>query len=323
MRKQCEKPVKMLMLEALMRRLPANHPKQESISNDFRKIRAGFNGERRIGSELYSLSKDYHVLHDLRLCHEGNRFFQIDYLIISKKYCVIIEVKNFKGMLYFDRTYHQLIQTKDGQEQAYLDPLLQVDVQKTRLSEWFAVHDFPALPIETLVANANPNTIIRTTPGFTPILKKITGKEMLISKIQTLKDRYSSEQLTQRQQNKLIKTILEKNTPHYPDILQLYRIEEKDLLNSVQCPACFALQLQYHWGKWSCRHCSKVSKDAHIQTLRDYALLINVTITNKQARQFLQVESINTMQKMLYVLDLPHWGKFRNRVYSLERLIGE
>ncbi|MFD9624868.1 nuclease-related domain-containing protein [Peribacillus muralis] len=320
MRKQCEKPIRMLKLEALMRRLPANHPKQEKIHNDFRKIRTGYNGERIIGNELNSLSEDYHVLHDLRLCHGESRFFQIDYLIISKSHCLIIEVKNFTGMLYFDRTYHQLIQTKDGHEQAFLDPLIQVDVQKTRLNTWLAVHNFPPLPIETLVANANPNTIIRTTPGFTPILKKITGKETLISKILTLKERYPSEQLSQRQHNKLAKTISEKNTPHYPDILQLYQIDEKDLLKSVECPGCSALQMQYHWGKWTCRHCSYVSKDAHIQTLRNYALLINSTITNKQAREFLQVDSIDIMQRLLSAMELPYSGKRRNRVYNLDRL---
>ncbi|WP_285765499.1 nuclease-related domain-containing protein [Peribacillus sp. SI8-4] len=323
MRKQCVKPIKMVKLEALMRRLPANHPKQKKISSDFRKIRTGFNGERIIGNELNGLSKDYHVLHDLRLCHEGSRFFQIDYLIISKKYCLIIEVKNFTGTLYFDRTYHQLIQTKDGHEQAYLDPLIQVDIQRSRLSNWLAAHHFPPLPIETFVANANPNTIIRTTPGFSPILQKITGKETLISKILPLKDRYTFEQLTERQHKKLSKMILEKNTPLYPDVLKLYQIDEKDLLKSVQCPDCSALQMQYHWGKWSCSHCSCISKDAHMQTLRDYALLIDSTITNNQARRFLQLDSIDVMQKMLCAMDLPHRGRFRNRVYSLDRLIRE
>ncbi|MBD8589505.1 hypothetical protein IFT92_17030 [Peribacillus simplex] len=38
MLKPCERPMKMLKLEALSRRLSANHPKQERIKNDFRKI---------------------------------------------------------------------------------------------------------------------------------------------------------------------------------------------------------------------------------------------------------------------------------------------
>ncbi len=47
MLKPCEMPMKMLKLEALSRRLSSNHPKQERIKNDFRKIRTGFNGERK------------------------------------------------------------------------------------------------------------------------------------------------------------------------------------------------------------------------------------------------------------------------------------
>ncbi|CAH0134585.1 hypothetical protein SRABI96_00324 [Peribacillus sp. Bi96] len=323
MQKLCEKPLKLLKLEALSRRLTTDHPKQEKIRNDLRKVRTGFNGERSIGNELNDLPKEYQVLHDLRLCHDGSRFFQMDFLLVSRKYCIIIEVKNFAGLLYFDRTYPQLIRTKDGQEQAYLDPLIQVDVQKSRLKNWLTFHKFPLLPIETLIANANSNTIVRTTPGFAPIFKKITGKETLISKIQALEEKYPSEQLTQRQRNKLSNTILQKNIPHNPDILQWYQFDETDLLKSVQCPECAAFQMQYHWGKWSCCQCTCASKNAHIQSLRDYALLINPRITNKQARLFLQIDSIDIMQRMLSALELPYLGQFKNRVYSLDGLIHE
>ncbi|MDO7488016.1 nuclease-related domain-containing protein [Peribacillus frigoritolerans] len=177
MLKPCERPMKMLKLEALSRRLSANHPKQERIKNDFRKIRTGFNGEWSIGKELKDLPKEYRVFHDLRLDYDGSRYFQMDFLIITRNYCIIIEVKNFAGTLYFDRTYPQLIRSKDGQEQAYLYPLIQVDVQKSRLNDWLTFHKFPSLPIETLIANANSNTIIRTTPGFTPIFKKSREKK--------------------------------------------------------------------------------------------------------------------------------------------------
>ncbi|MCD1161095.1 NERD domain-containing protein [Peribacillus frigoritolerans] len=323
MLKPCERPMKMLKLEALSRRLSANHPKQERIKNDFRKIRTGFNGERSIGKELKNLPKEYRVFHDLRLDHAGSRYFQMDFLIITRNYCIIIEVKNFAGTLYFDRTYPQLIRSKDGQEQAYLDPLIQVDVQKSRLNDWLTFHKFPSLPIETLIANANSNTIIRTTPGFTPIFKKITGKETLITKIHTLEEKYPSEQLTQRQSTRLSNTILQKNTPHNPDILNLYQIDEQDLLKSVQCPECAALHMHYHWGKWSCSQCSYASKDAHIQTLRDFALLIKPNITNKQARLFLQIDSIDIMQRMLSALELPYSGQFKNRAYRLDGLIHE
>ncbi|MGG4265214.1 NERD domain-containing protein [Peribacillus simplex] len=319
--KPCEKPIKMLKLEALNRRLRSNHPKQEQIRNDFRKIRKGFNGERSIGNELKDLPKEYRVLHDLRLGHDGGRYFQMDFLIITQNCCIIIEVKNFAGMLYFDRTYPQLIRTKDGQEQAYLDPLIQVDVQKSCLIDWLTFHNFPSLPIETLIANANSNTIIRATPGFTPIFKKITGKETLISKIHTIEEKYPSAQLTQRQSNKLSNTLLQKNTPYNPDILEWYQIDEKDLLNSVQCPDCSALHMRYHWGKWSCGQCYYTSKDAHIQTLRDYALLIEPEITNQQARLLLQIDSIDIMQRMLSALELPYLGQYKNRVYRLDGLI--
>ncbi|MBK5442738.1 MULTISPECIES: nuclease-related domain-containing protein [unclassified Peribacillus] len=323
MKKPCEKPMKMLKLEALSRRLSPNHPKQKKITNDYRKIRTGFYGESSIGKELKDLSKKYQVFHDLRLSRDESSFFQMDFLIVSTNCCIIIEVKNFAGLLYFDRTYPQLIRTKDGQEQAYLDPIIQVDVQKSRLINWLNLHKFPLLPIETLIANANSNTIIKTTPGHASIFKQITGKETLISKIQTLEKKYPSAQLTQRQRNKLSNTFLQKNTPHNPDILKWYQISETDLLKSVHCPECSILQMQRHWGKWICAHCSYSSKDAHIQTLRDYALLIRPKITNKQARLFLQIESIDIMQRILSTMELPYTGQYKNREYNLDCLFHE
>ncbi|MFJ7744180.1 nuclease-related domain-containing protein [Peribacillus sp. NPDC097295] len=235
-KKPCKKPMKMLKLEALIRRLPLNHPKQKYITSDYRKMLTGHKGESTIGAELHYLPGKMHIFHDLRLHHEGTRFFQMDLLLLSTNFMLIIEVKSFAGSLYFDRAYPQLIRTKDGQEQAYLDPLIQVNIQKARLMNWMKLIKFPELPIETLIANANSNTIIKTTPGHASILKQITGKETLTSKIQTLENKYPSKLLTQRQLNKISNALLQKHTPLNQNILDLYQIPETELLKGVPCP---------------------------------------------------------------------------------------
>ena len=317
-KKPCKKPIKMLKLEALIRRLPLNHPKQNYLTSDYRKILTGHKGELAIGAELHDLPKKTHIFHDLRLHHEGTRFFQMDLLLLSTNLMVIIEVKNFAGSLYFDRAYPQLIRTKDGEEQAYLDPLIQVNVQKERLMNWMKHYKFPEIPIETLIANANPNTIIKTTPGHHSIFKQITGKETLTSKIQTLENKYPSTILTQRQLNKLSNVLLQKHTPLNQNILELYQISETELLKGVQCPECLALPMKREWGKWICLSCSYHSKDAHIQTLHDFALLIRPTVTNKDVRSFLQIESGTIANRILSGMNLEYDGSNKGREYVLE-----
>ncbi|MDQ7861687.1 nuclease-related domain-containing protein [Peribacillus frigoritolerans] len=57
--------------------------------------------------------KSYYIFHDLRL-QDQSRFFQLDTLLISKKYALIIEVKNIAGAIYFDPHFNQLIRTIEG-----------------------------------------------------------------------------------------------------------------------------------------------------------------------------------------------------------------
>ncbi len=66
--KNCKRPLKIDMLEALMRRLRPGHAKQPAIIDDIKKIKAGYNGENRVFQSLKFLpEKEYLLFHDLRL----------------------------------------------------------------------------------------------------------------------------------------------------------------------------------------------------------------------------------------------------------------
>ncbi|MCK1991625.1 NERD domain-containing protein [Peribacillus muralis] len=66
--KECKMPLKIEVLEALIRRLPPGHARQSAIQEDIKKIRAGYNGEYRVFNLLKALpEKDYLLFHDLRL----------------------------------------------------------------------------------------------------------------------------------------------------------------------------------------------------------------------------------------------------------------
>ena len=71
------------------------------------------------------------------------------------------------------------------------------------------------------------------------------------------------------------------------------------------------------WGKWLCGSCSFISRDAHFTALRDYALLIKPTITNRELRTFLHVESEYVATRLLNSLNVPYTGSTKDRVYHL------
>ncbi|RFU60027.1 nuclease-related domain-containing protein [Bacillus sp. V59.32b] len=93
--KERKKPLKIQKLEALLRRLPSNHPKRQKISEELAKSLAGYYGEQSLDHYLSDLSEsEYFILHDLRLSDKNERFFQLDSLLISSRFFLILEVKN-------------------------------------------------------------------------------------------------------------------------------------------------------------------------------------------------------------------------------------
>ena len=66
------------------------------IERDIKLISYGIAGEEQVAFELNNSYLPIIVLHDLRLEHEGLSA-QIDYLIITTKFCLIVECKNLFG----------------------------------------------------------------------------------------------------------------------------------------------------------------------------------------------------------------------------------
>jgi hypothetical protein len=129
-------------LEALLRRLPMHFPKRPEIEGELARYKAGFRGEQTLDYYLsYLPEKEYFIFHDIRLS-DGIHYFQMDTLLLSLKYLLIIEVKNFYGTLFFDHTFHQLIRTANGNEEAYPDPILQVKTQQNKLEKWLEINKF-------------------------------------------------------------------------------------------------------------------------------------------------------------------------------------
>lgn len=97
-----EVPLDMLQTEALDRRLSTHHLQKENVFQKARNLRAGYKGEKSLEFTLDMLpSSDYYIFHNLRIPDKIG-FFQIDTLLFTKKYMLIIEAKNIYGIITFD-----------------------------------------------------------------------------------------------------------------------------------------------------------------------------------------------------------------------------
>jgi hypothetical protein len=311
-------PLRILKLEALRRRLPVNHTSRKRIEEEYKIAMAGYKGEKSIEYYLADFSDEkHHIFHDLRFLHKGEDFFQLDIVMLTSHYLLILEIKNITGTLYFDRHAQQLLRYTNGEQEGFPDPITQVDRQERLLKEWLVTNKLPSIPIHSHIVISHPTTIIKTTPGYEEIFQKVIHAASIPKKIQKLDQMNNRNQITQKELDQISHKLLERNIPSVPDILQKFQIDKSDILTGVHCPMCSVLPIDKKRGCWYCHQCDINHKKAHLSSLNDYFLLLNPTITNKQAREYLHIPSTWIASKLLISLNLKQKGMKKNRSYEL------
>ncbi|MRG87393.1 nuclease-related domain-containing protein [Salinibacillus xinjiangensis] len=306
-------------LQALLRRLPDNHPKRPAIEEELGKCVAGQKGEKSLDYYLSFLpEKEFLILHGLRLPYQSF-YFQMDTILLSKSFILIVEAKNISGHLLFDDTFKQLIRTKDdGTREVFPDPLQQVKHQKFQFHNWLKEHKFPNIPLEHLVVMTNPNCILKTTNPESVYVKKVLHSTYLLEKIEQIQQSYIKEAATNKQIHNLSKRLMKRNEPEDPDFFDKFNMVKSELIPGVQCPSCSTSPMFRKNGKWQCPQCPTSSRDAHMQALIDYSLLIDNSLTNREARKYLQIESPTVSYKILRSLNTQYQGSTKSRVYDLK-----
>ncbi|OLS38865.1 hypothetical protein BTR22_04225 [Alkalihalophilus pseudofirmus] len=309
-------PIHIDKLEALLRRIPAHHPKRPQIEADFAKRKAGYKGEFALDYHLSFLApKEYIILHDLRL-QSGDYFFQIDTLILTSSYILIIEVKHLYGTLSFEPEFQQLIRTTPETEDTFPDPIIQVQKQASQLHQFLKKHKLPDIPVETLVVITNSQSRISLSDSTTYTRKHVIRDTVLVKRIEKLSAQYTSLIFDPKILKKAIRILNNSHMPSTFEPLEFYRIELAQLLVGVHCPKCEALPMRRLHGKWLCPRCYYQSKLAHLNSLGDYALLVSDTITNKQACEFLKVGK-DTARRMLKSLKTLEIGTTKDKKFEL------
>jgi ribosomal protein L37AE/L43A len=117
--------------------------------------------------------------------------------------------------------------------------------------------------------------------------------------------------------NKLSDLLLDENTPAVPNILDVYQINESEIITGVQCPFCYQIPMARKYGTWFCTYCHKKNALTQKQAFQDY-LLLHHSITNEECRQFLHITSPQLATRLLSEANLPYTGSRTARVYHLK-----
>jgi hypothetical protein len=318
--KELTVPQRLFLTQILKIRLVMGHSKYQEIERDLAKRWAGYWGEIALANFVKELPQEkYLIFHDLQLQINGIHF-QIDTLLLSQKYILIIEAKNIAGTLTFDNTFKQLIRNHDdGTEESFEDPRVQCQRLHSLLRNWLIKNHCNLLPVDTMIFFKSTSTILKTNNGDKTDFTKICKGRDIFNKIDTMEQRYQQEKINSETMSKIGNLLLSQHSPKPINILKEYNFTKKDIRSGVCCldDSCNHIPMKYNRGNWSCPACQMISKDAILKTLSHYFYLYKPTITNLELRNFLHLPTPDTTQKVVHRLNLQTTGKTKDRLYYL------
>lgn len=298
-------------LHALYKRIPKNHLNFSTIQEEYYQTVAGDIGEEAVMKVIEQLDLPYkfYTFHNVSLYSET--LFQMDILIITPYYALILEIKNIKGEITF--TDQQIIRTlATGETRSFDNPFLQLEEYESQLKRLFQVNHI-SLPIFSAVAFAFSSSIIKDPPknktilfrrGIKPYIRNIPANARILSDAQLESLKYF---------------ILKENTDYQPfPLCNHFGIDPNSIRLGVECVQCGLIGMKKVIRNWYCPRCKSSHRNAHVSTLRDYLLLYNSTISNQECQQFLQLNNKYEATKILNNPTLIKTGQSRSRKYSMK-----
>ncbi|MEH7176547.1 nuclease-related domain-containing protein [Neobacillus vireti] len=314
-------PLKILILRALLRRLPKNHSKRTQIAEELSGREAGYQSEEYLDTQIQQLlGSKYIIFHDLNFS-EGKSTYQIDNLLISPQLALIIEVKNMTGVLTFDSENDQFYQTVGEKIKGYQDPVSQVQRHQSYIKKQLKENNFPPVPVDYLIVINNQNAVLKFNGTPSEVRNRVCKSHSFDRRLPLIENNYTEQFLTEKDLRKLSRLLLKKNTPPTNYILEKYDIKLSEISIGVLCPECYHhLPMLRKRKQWFCSSCKNFSKDAHILTFQDYFLLFNTKITNQQFRSFAKLSSADTAGRILRSSNLIITGANKGRYYHPEKI---
>ncbi|MGM8215138.1 nuclease-related domain-containing protein [Bacillaceae bacterium W0354] len=300
-------PINLLYLQVYKKRISKNHYLFKKILEFFRREMSGFIGEKRIDYPLNKLDFKHAICHSLRLPY-FEVHFQIDTLLLTPRFFLIIEVKNYSGIISFDPSVNKMIRTLNGKVEYYDDPLTQAEEQNFQLRQWLRDHGVPEIPIIHIVVFSNPEAILKINPSYKKHMEFVVTIHHAAHKIRELSKMHQTNHLSYSDVIKIGNTMIAEHTLAKPTIITEFNFEKNDFLKGVICPNCGSLPINWNNRSWECWNCKGRFSNAHLYTIKDYYLLNGPTISKRQYTDFTQINNLDTASYHLKRMKLDKQG---------------
>lgn len=289
-----KRPAVIAGFEALSKRLPLNHLKQEVIKERINSIKAGFGGEERLDHLMKHFDPDYPYLIIQDLSISTNMDFQVDTLLVTRSCVILLEVKNISGRLRFTVNPSALHQTKaSGEERAYQSPLVQAEMIKWKFESVLKSLNV-VLPVHAFLVIAYPNQIVVDTPPGSVIW---SADEVMI---RLHNFNMPPEQISEDEMHQLGQQLLGLSSEFNPfPLASKHGISSGEIAKGVYCPSCKTIKMDRCKRSWHCSGCNLKSSEAHHEAIREWFMLIKPSISAAECQDFLELEHLSTARNIL------------------------
>lgn len=169
---------------------------QEKIQQDMKYLEYGIQGENTISYELKNSHMPMYILHDIYL-EDGELSAQIDYLVITRKLCFVLECKNLYGDIEINNSGDFIRTTEFGgrkkkegiyspvtQNQRHLELIKKIKTERQKnLLKKIMVEKYFNDFYRAVVVLANPKTVLNARYAKKEIKENVIRADQLIAYI--------------------------------------------------------------------------------------------------------------------------------------------
>lgn len=298
-----------LFSEAVVQRILSNDREAAAFQEEFYRMKAGFAGEQKLKNVLSDISfkSDYTIFYNFECVNDRGFTHQIDALLLTPHFILILEVKQISGKLHYKPFFHEFSRVTENQTRDnFPNPFDQVYRHKLFIMQFLQKLNI-MMPVLQLVVIANYRAEFDSSLEGFPIIH-LSGLPRHLEKLyaenghKTANIAYICSQL-----ETLIQPLPARKT-----------IARCRLKSGVLCQKCdYQSRMHYHRGIWKCEKCRSKSREALLETLHHYRVLISPRISNKDFREFVGVNSTFAASKILARLGLEKHGATKGSYYLI------
>lgn len=156
----------------------------DRIQEQMKLLELGLKGENSVLFELQNSFLPLHILHDVRIVH-GDLKAQIDFVVLTRKFLLLIEVKNYYGNILVNEKDEFIRQVYKGNklvfQEGFYSPVRQVERQAEVFEAY--MRDMGAVirtPIKSVAVFTNNRTVINTKKASKQVKDKIMRVDGLV-----------------------------------------------------------------------------------------------------------------------------------------------